>query len=40
MKNANLYCFALGCLLFGWFMRRNRQQELDPVMRLRLAGAL
>jgi hypothetical protein len=40
MKNANLYYFALGCLLFGWFVRRNRDRQLDPVMRLRMAGAL
>ncbi len=40
MKNANLYCFALGCFLLGWFLRRQRQEEADPVMRLRLAGAL
>ncbi len=41
MKNANLYCFAVGCFLLGWFMRRRRLgEEADPVMRLRLAGAL
>jgi hypothetical protein len=39
-KNTELYYFALGCLLIGWLFRRNRQQELDPVMRLRVAGAL
>jgi len=39
-RSANLYCFAVGCLLLGWFVRRNRQQDLDPVMRLRVAGAL
>jgi hypothetical protein len=40
MKKADLYFVALGCLLIGWFFRRNRQPELDPVMRLRVAGAL
>ncbi len=41
MKNANLYCFALGFFLIGWFMRRRREaEETDPVMRLRVAGAL
>ena len=40
MKNASLYWFALGCVVLGWFVRRNRQQELDPVMRLRVIGAL
>ncbi len=40
MKHANLYCLALGCLLLGWFVRRSRDQQLDPVMRLRMAGAL
>ncbi|MGZ4818114.1 MAG: hypothetical protein ACXVZJ_05780 [Terriglobales bacterium] len=39
-KKADLHYIALGCLLLGWIMRRSRQQELDPVMRLRLAGAL
>ncbi len=38
MKNANLYCLALGCLLLSWLLRRQREE--DPVMRLRVAGAL
>lgn len=40
MKTANLYCLALGCLLLGWLVRRNRDRHLDPVMRLRMAGAI
>jgi hypothetical protein len=39
-KNTELCYFALGCLLIGWLFRRNRQQQLDPVMRLRVAGAI
>jgi len=39
-RNANFYYVALGCLLLGWFVRRNLQQDSDPVMRLREAGAL
>lgn len=39
MKNG-MY-FALGCLFMSWLMRRNRNDEdLDPVARLRLAGAI
>jgi hypothetical protein len=40
MKKAELYCLAIGCLLLGWLFRRSRQEELDPVARLRIAGAL
>ncbi len=40
MKNG-MY-FALGCLFMGWLMRRHRsiEEELDPVARFRLAGAI
>ncbi len=40
MKYINLSCFALGCVLISFLLRRGRRGELDPVARLRLAGAL
>jgi hypothetical protein len=39
-RNASFYYVALGCLLLGWLVRHNLQEESDPVMRLRVAGAL
>ncbi len=40
MKNNEVWYFALGFLVLGWYLRRRQQQQLDPVMRLRVAGVL